>query len=297
MNITVPILGAMRLPDLRLDFPWAAALNRATSGNDIIIGTSASDHLEGMAGDDIILARGGNDTVFGDTPTGPTPPLSGAGLPPDALSPGNNLIFAGAGDDSITAGWGSDTVFGGDGDDLLIGYGGGYPSPAGFDIFLRGDGSDLLWGGAGNDTLLGGGQDDTLFGGAGDDRLAGGYGADILSGGPGTDHFIFAPQDPFGSSLDSPPGHGNRDFILDFDDDRIDLSAYQARFGAGFEPSFLGTDGFEAVPGLQIRYELRETTTLVQFVARGDTTSMPDAPTGEIELLGLHQLNLDHFLV
>jgi hypothetical protein len=288
-----------RVPDMQIQFPWISGLDRASPGNDVLLGTGRPESLAGLAGDDVILASGGNDTVFGDTETGPVPDFGGRPPAPDAERPGDNLILGGAGADSITAGWETDTVFGGSGDDRIIGYGGGFPSPAGFDAFLRGDGPDLLLGDAGDDTLLGGGAADTLYGGRGSDALTGGYGADFLVGGPGADRFVFAPQDPFGSSSDSPAGEGSRDVILDFGrgDDRIDLSAYQARFGAGLAADFRGTEEFVAAPGLQIRYEIEDDITLVQFTRYGGGGSLPVASTGEIELVGRHHLTEGDFLL
>lgn len=276
----------------QIDLHHLGSFGQATASDDLLFGSRGPDLISGLAGSDFILAGNGADTVYGDSSTGPAPPLPGQ---TSTVLPGNNLILGGAGADSITAGWGADTVFGGAGDDLITGYGGGSPSPAGFDAFLRGDGADLLYGGAGADTLLGGGAADTLLGGAGSDHLIGGYGADILAGGLGADRFVFAPLDPFGSSSDSPAGEGNRDVILDFGlgDDRIDLSAYQDRFGAGASPRFLGTGEFEAVPGLQVRYRIEGDHTLVQFTTHGGSGT----PTGEIELAGLHYLTAADFLL
>jgi Ca2+-binding RTX toxin-like protein len=97
-----------------------------------------------------------------------------------------------------------------------------------------GNGNDLLEGGNGDDRLYGGLGNDILRGGAGDDRLWGGPGDDILTGGDGSDRFIFEPR--INTNIFQQPGMGN-DRITDFvvtgnERDRIDLSAFNTRFGA-----------------------------------------------------------------
>lgn len=266
-------------------------------GADLILGQAGDDRILGRGGDDTILTGAGNDTVFGDDEIGPPPALPGR-PEPDVL-PGNNLIHGGSGDDNITAGWGADTVFAGSGDDLILGYGGGYPSPGGFDVYLRAEGSDLLHGGAGNDTVDGGGGNDVLMGGAGDDVLFGGYGVDLLAGGPGADRFVFRFYDPFLTSPDTGVGEGNRDVILDFrPGDVIDLSGYKVPGSDVSESVFLGTDPFMATNALQVRYEVADGRTVVQFYA--PRFSVPDglpAPTGEIELAGVHTLTEADFIL
>lgn len=77
-----------------------------TDGNDVIVGTSASDHIEGFDGHDIICALAGNDT-----------------------------IFAGNGHDIVNGDLGNDELFGEDGNDSLYGI-------VGFDTVVGGDGID-----------------------------------------------------------------------------------------------------------------------------------------------------------
>lgn len=169
-----------------------------------IEGTSSNNRLKGGAGADSILARGGNDTLFGYE-----------------------------GDDTLKGGWGNDRIDGGDGLNYLVG-------SVGDDVFLLSEGQSTIDGGSGIDTVdytgaspsirvdliyehlnaraaegdvfsgienvvgtsgadnirgnyidnhLSGGQNvDYIFGRRGDDTLDGGVGDDVLFGGHGADH-------------------------------------------------------------------------------------------------------------
>jgi Ca2+-binding RTX toxin-like protein len=88
------------------------------------------------------------------------------------------------------------------------------------DDFMDGrGGDDFLFGNRGNDHMLGGTGNDRLDGGEGRDVLDGGPGDDILTGGDGRDTFVFAP------------GSGN-DVVTDFvhGQDRLDLRAFDTSF-------------------------------------------------------------------
>ena len=104
------------------------------TGDEIITGGGAQT-ITGTAGDDIVLAGGGNDTVNGGD--------------------GDDLLNGEAGNDTLIGGLGADTLDGGLGNDNLQG----------------GAGNDILIGGAngGNDTLNGGAGNDRMTGGAGSD--------------------------------------------------------------------------------------------------------------------------------
>jgi Ca2+-binding RTX toxin-like protein len=91
-----------------------------------------------------IIARGGNDTVYGSN--GPNYVLGGAG---------NDYIVGGDGNDSLFGQSGNDTLIGGAGDDQLHGEGG----------------RDSLEGDAGNDTLFAATGRDTLLGGTGNNMF------------------------------------------------------------------------------------------------------------------------------
>lgn len=81
-------------------------------------------------------------------------------------TPGDDVIWAGAGNDIVNGRGGDDIICGGPGRDKLIGA----------------RGNDVLIGGEGADRLRGGGGDDLLDGGTFRDRLAGGAGDDVCVG-------------------------------------------------------------------------------------------------------------------
>ncbi len=65
---------------------------------------------------------------------------------------------------------------------------------------------------------------------------------------------------------------------------------------------FLSTDPFEASFALQVRYEVEHGRAVVQFVAPlgspPDTPlTVPDGPSGEIELVGVRHLTVDAFIL
>lgn len=122
--------------------------------SEVLLGTNASETIDGGPGDDEINALGGDDQGDG-----------------------------GAGNDTILAGWGDDRFLGGAGDDRLFGN-------TGNDFLSGQDGADRIFGGPGNDALRGGDGNDHLIGNAGDDDIKGGLGNDALNGGEGNDQLI-----------------------------------------------------------------------------------------------------------
>ncbi|MEH2258169.1 hypothetical protein [Nostoc sp.] len=112
-----------------------------TNGNDTFSGGNFS------AGDKIIFARDGNDSIS----------LSGV--------IGNHYIDGGAGSDTLVGGVGADRIDGGSDDDNLLGGNGD-------DILFGSSGKDILSGNQGNDYLQGDSGDDLLEGGAGSDKFA-----------------------------------------------------------------------------------------------------------------------------
>ncbi len=145
-----------------------------TTGDDILLGTSAIDVINGLDGDDVIFTSSGEDRIDGGlgsdtydvsqyefsdsgfiidliqgTSATPGPEVNQdilvsieniiSGLGDDQLIAGNtgSIIFAGAGDDIITGGIGSDTLNGEDGDDSVI-------ASAGGDTLDGGEGFDFL---------------------------------------------------------------------------------------------------------------------------------------------------------
>ena len=180
--------------------------------DDVLIGNSLANNIQGLAGNDIFVGNAGNDTLDGgdgiDTVSyrldpaavivnleqniatdgfGETDTLLNMenvlGSDQDDRITGNiqvNWLFGGNGNDIIAAGGGDDVVYGENDNDTL--YGGD-----GNDYLDGGLGNDVLYGEAGQDTLLGGQENDLLDGGAANDGLFGGLGDDTLLGGAGDD--------------------------------------------------------------------------------------------------------------
>jgi Ca2+-binding RTX toxin-like protein len=291
-----------------------------TPETDLIFGRGGADFIPGREGDDAIFAGPGDDTIAGDNIPVPAPGERLQGGPfvsidfgpyPPRIrgeTPGDNLILAGSGDDSVLAGFGSDIVFGQDGDDTIFGFGAAGTSPVGNAEIVGADGPDWLSGGDGDDFVLGGGGGDLLDGGTGRDTLGGGVGADTLIGGAGRDVFLYGlGLEPgvsgFASRRDTGVGPGNRDVVLDFHrgQDLLDLSNYRPSSPGPGEPQppslFLGTDPFEDVIALQVRYDIQGGNTVVQFYGPiGPLFGVPP-PSGEIELAGVHHLKADDFIL
>ena len=97
-----------------------------TAGHDVIVGTEASETINGGGGNDVVCALGGNDRLSGGN--------------------GNDRMFGGDGNDVIYGDAGADVVHGGSGNDGLSG----------------GAGADALYGSAGGDKMYGGPDFDTV---------------------------------------------------------------------------------------------------------------------------------------
>jgi RTX calcium-binding nonapeptide repeat (4 copies) len=147
-----------------------------------------------LGANDFVLARGGDDTVYGWI--------------------GDDLLCGGSGSDTLYGEDGRDDIDGGTGADFI--YGGLHN-----DSVTGAQGNDTIWGEAGNDDFHGNEDYDTLYGGTGSDRLYGGgsfddlyggTGVDLLSGADGDDYFYF-------DEFDSGDVFDNRaDIITDFSD-------------------------------------------------------------------------------
>ena len=110
---------------------------RAWGGNDRILGTDASNIVNGNAGNDEIVGLGGDDLLRG--------------------AQGNDMIAGGEGNDLLLGNKGDDELFGGAGNDVIKG----------------GKGADILIGNTGNDMLIAGGgeEGDFLMGSTGADQF------------------------------------------------------------------------------------------------------------------------------
>ncbi|MDK8264857.1 calcium-binding protein [Pseudomonas oryzihabitans] len=114
----------------------ASVVQKATDGNDNIIGYSIADNLDGGDGDDRVLGNAGDDSLNG-------------GNGNDYLDGGDgaDVVYGGAGNDTLIAGSGNNRLYGGDGSDYLI-------SGVGVNILDGGAGNDVIQGGDGSDTYL-----------------------------------------------------------------------------------------------------------------------------------------------
>jgi Ca2+-binding RTX toxin-like protein len=155
--------------------------------------STASQTLNGNAGNDSLTGGGGNDILYG-----------------------------GAGNDTLAGGAGQDSLYGGDGDDSISGGGG-------VDVIDGGAGNDRLDGGAGNDTVRGYGGNDTVYGGDGDDYVQGNAGDDVLYGGAGNDYVDGGTGNDTvtsgsGNDIIDLDRYGGDDVVTDFDlgDDDMD---------------------------------------------------------------------------
>jgi alpha-tubulin suppressor-like RCC1 family protein len=141
-------------------------------GHDYLIGGAGDDTLNGGIGNDVIVPETGNDTVFG----GPDPDVVNSLV----NSGGNDIIHGEDGADQLFGGNGNDQIFGEAGNDQIKGF-------PGDDLIDGGDGNDNIEGTSGADTITGGIGDDKVYGNDGDDTLNGGVGNDFLFGGNGSD--------------------------------------------------------------------------------------------------------------
>ena len=153
------------------------------NGNDVLIGGSHFDVINGNDGNDSISGGDGNDKLFGD---GGLDSLSG--------NAGRDSLFGGAGNDRLGGNGGRDKLFGGEGDDRLFG----------------GASGDWLFGEGGRDQVNGEGGDDRLYDdGFGTDTVSD-PGIDTLHGNAGDDQF-FTAGDGFNDQLFGDGGHDSAD--------------------------------------------------------------------------------------
>ena len=178
------------------------------AGDDILLGGSKSDSLVGGDGTDEVRQAVSKDAKLTTTQlmqgtaqsTSPftilTPATDGLSSIERVKLTGNTLVNR----LDATSFTGATTLDGGAANDTLIG----------------GSGADLILGGADNDSLLGNGGNDTIGGGTGNDKIDGGVGNDGLAGQDGNDTIIGgADNDTLlgGAGNDSLRGGAGRDLI------------------------------------------------------------------------------------
>ena len=172
---------------------------------DAVFGTTASDVIHALAGDDNVYA------VALDAD-----PNQEVGDDFVCAGPGHDdPVDGGGGDDHIAGGTGSDSLFGNEGNDTILG---GYgndeiESHAGRDVVDGGPGRDELCASKGPDVIRGADGNDTI-GACGDPST----GVDRYFGGPGDD-VIYSTDVPAQTSADvSNAGSGNDTCVIDPED-------------------------------------------------------------------------------
>lgn len=100
-----------------------------TAGDDVIVGRGGKDTIKGLGGNDVLCGSGGNDTIRGGG--------------------GNDMILAGLGNDTARGDGDADSVKGQGGKDRLAG------GPSAGDSCDGGPGMDALLPNAGCETVVG----------------------------------------------------------------------------------------------------------------------------------------------
>ena len=187
---------------------------------------TGEDHvvLGGTAGNDILVAGDGDDTLYGD-----------------------------GGNDRLEGGFGNDTLLGGDGDDILTDAGGD-------DRIEGGEGNDVIQagnmmaGGVGNLILGGGGKDfiittediSTTFGGRGDDFIYSAKTALPPTGNEGDDWIEWGTQD-------GAPGDNFAPLLADNvigNDIFVGGGGFDEMIGEGGDDIFVGSDAQDKMEGM-----------------------------------------------
>ena len=208
-----------------------------------LIGTGGDDVMCGAGGGDRLLARSGDDVVYGYLPTSPAMDLSdvvnvatvtATTAESSSVDNSSNEVVATVRHsvdtvDTVLAGSGDDRVFGQAAGDILNG-------ESGRDEVRGGPGDDSVRGGSGNDRLFGDDGDDTLRGETGADTLAGGDGDDALRGDASADTLIGGEGDD-----DLRGGTGNDRLFGDDGDDAL--------LGEGGVDTLQGGDGADIADG------------------------------------------------
>ncbi|MCV6613177.1 MAG: DUF4347 domain-containing protein [Amphritea sp.] len=165
-------------------------------GDDDIMARGGNNLVFGNVGDDRIETGAGDDVIFGDN--GVAEYVNGLvdryyTTDTEQSTSGDDTLIGGAGNDLIFGGLGNETVFGGAGDDKVVGdlgeadYNSDDSDPLTLDrVFSKNSdigGEDEIHGGADNDVIIGGASSDKLFGDDGDDFISGDGGLGIYSNG------------------------------------------------------------------------------------------------------------------
>jgi serralysin len=200
------------------------------SGNDVIIGNDANNHLNGVGGNDTLYGGFGNDTIDGGG--------------------GNDVIFLGEGNDLVnTFSSDSDFFYGEGGEDFIFG-------SLANDYLSGGTGNDTLRGLSGDDTLIGDAGLDNTFGDAGNDKIVDtdGISFDNYFGGAGIDTIDYSSF-AFGGSvtIDLMSGRvtgsaGNIEIIEEFENVEGSQGG-EVIIGSDVDNILCGNDGIDVIHG------------------------------------------------
>jgi Ca2+-binding RTX toxin-like protein len=147
--------------------------NKATTGDDVILGTIHNNKLRGLAGNDTLYGLDGNDTLDGGT--------------------GCDVMIGGDGDDTYIVDNASDLISGTESGGIdTVKSSVGYTLPRNVEnLILTGSKAIKGTGNTSNNVLTGNSGNNKISGGNGNDTLNGGLGNDTLTGGAGLNVFLF----------------------------------------------------------------------------------------------------------
>lgn len=219
------------------------------SGNDILIGNSANNILNGGAGSDTVVYRNATGAVTIDL--GAQTATGGGGS--DTLFDIENAVGS-IYNDSLLGTAADNTFDGGDGDDIMVGGDGidtaSYASVSGgVTVNLSTTGAQNT-GGGGVDTLssfenlIGSRFNDTLTGTAEANVISGGAGNDIMNGGAGIDTVSYASSTgAVGVNLANTGAQNTSGAGIDT------LSSFENLIGSNFNDVLAGTAGDNVIDG------------------------------------------------
>ncbi len=173
-----------------------------TSANNTLVGTNFDDFLDGAAGADRMVGRGGNDFYFVDNAQDIVDERGGYATDIDWVFTSVNVNIQQSG------------RFLGDIENIVL------LGTDNISVIFANQLDNLIYGNSGDNSLSGAAGNDTIYGNEGTDTLTGGFGNDTLDGGTGDDNYDYRTlsSTPLGLGTDTiTDQQGNDDiFILRF---------------------------------------------------------------------------------